>query len=238
MKKYLEKYLFEIIFAGVLIALFFAFSAWQSTGKLTAADVDQYMSILEKQTPKELEDRGEFLSRLRAWGQNDDGKPIYMLNLMRFYDSLHSYPGAPTTGTPKEANAHYEDVTAPLLMKSGGYPIFAGDTTRIRADNKPESNLMVYQNELDNWDRYLVVRYPGRRTFLQLITNPVFLKVMPYKMASLQVVLTPASGELVIPDLRWVVGGGFLALFLLVGWIRAARAHKKASVTPAAARAV
>ena len=50
-----------------------------------------------------------------------------------------------------------------------------GSTTRIRNTKTPESNLMVYQNELDNWDRVLVVRYPGRRTFLQLVANPVSL---------------------------------------------------------------
>ena len=82
---------------------------------------------------------------------------------------------------------------------------------------------MVYKSELDNWDRVLVVRYPGRRTFLELVTNPDYLKVMPYKLASLEVVLTPVSGEVVIPDLRWVAGGGVLAIFLLVGWVRAAR---------------
>jgi len=36
---------------------------------------------------------------------------------------------------------------------------------------------MVYRPDLDNWDRVLVVRYPGRRTFLKLITNPEYIKV-------------------------------------------------------------
>ena len=146
-----------------------------------------------------------------------------MLNLMRFYDRLHSFPRGRTSGTPKEANAHYEEVATPMLLKSGDYPIVAGGTTRIWGGKRPESNVMVYQRGLDNWDRVLVVRYPGRRTSLGLVTNPGYLKVMPCKLASIEVVLTPVSGELVIPDLRWVAGGGFLAIFLLVGWVRAAR---------------
>lgn len=195
----MKKYRFEAILAVVLIALFFAVSAWQSAGKLSKAEVDRYIGILEKQLPKAMEDRSEFLSRLRAWGENDDGRPVYMLNVMRFFDRLQSFPGAPTTGTPEEANAHYEDAVMPMLIKSGGYPIVAGGTTKIWG-GRPESNLMVYKSELDNWDRVLVVRYPGRRTFLELVTNPDYLKVMPYKLASLEVMLTPVSGELVIPD--------------------------------------
>jgi hypothetical protein len=48
------------------------------------------------------------------------------------------------------------------------------------------------------------VRYPGRRTFLQLVTDPEYLKVMPCKLASLEVVITPLLGELVIPGPRWI----------------------------------
>jgi hypothetical protein len=35
--------------------------------------------------------------------------------------------------------------------------------------------------------------------------------------------LVPVSRDIVIPDLRWLIGGGFVVIFLLVGWIRAAR---------------
>lgn len=97
-----------------------------------------------------------------------------------------------------------------MLLKSGSYPLVGGDTTRLRI-GKSESNLMVYQKELDNWDRVLIVRYSGRRAFLSLVANPEYLNVMPYKLASLEVVLTPVSGEIVIPDLRWVAGGAFLS---------------------------
>ena len=223
----MSKYRFEAILAVVLIALFFGVSSFQSASKLTKAEVDDYVSIMERDLPKEMEDRAEFIARLRDWGMNDDGKPIYMLNVMRFFDKLHPIPGALSTGTPKEANAVYEDAAKPLLFKRGAYPIIAGDTTRLRGKGKLESNILVYQKELDNWDRVLVVRYPGRRSFIGLMANPEYLKAMPNKLASLEVVLTPVSGDLVIPDLRWVAGGIFLATFLLVGWIRAARRGKQ-----------
>jgi hypothetical protein len=38
---------------------------------------------------------------------------------------------------------------------------------------------------------------------------------------SLDIDLVPVSGDVVVPDLRIVVGGSLLALFLAVNWFRA-----------------
>jgi hypothetical protein len=46
---------------------------------------------------------------------------------------------------------------------------------------------------------------------------------MPCKLASLEVVITPLLGELVIPDPRWITCAIGAASVLLAGWIRAAR---------------
>jgi hypothetical protein len=222
MKTYRPEALLGLASAGVMLGV----SALQSTRKLSQADVDRYIGILERDVPLELENREEFIARLRAWAENDDGRPVYMLNLMRFFDQLKPFPGALVTGTPEDANSHYEAAVTPMLIKRGGYPILAGSATKIKGGQSRQSNLMVYRPDLDNWDRVLVVRYPGRRTFLELITNPDYLKVMPYKLASLEVVLTPVSGRLVIPDVRWIAGAAGLVNMLLVGWIRAARRSK------------
>jgi hypothetical protein len=151
------------------------------------------------------------------------------LNVMRLFDQNKPFPGGPTTGTPREANNYYEEVATPLLLKSGAYPLVSGETTRIRPSQKV-SNLIVHEAPLDNWDRVLVVRYPGRRSFFNLVTNSEYLRVMPYKLASLNVILTPLKGELVIPDLRWIAGGVCCAIFLLVGWVRAVLRNRKVGV--------
>jgi len=214
---------FEIVLAAVLAAVYLGVSYWQSGSQLTASEVDGYLKALERQLPKDLEDRAEFLARLRVWGENDDGKPVLMLNLMRFHKTLQPFPGAPDQGTPAEANAFYERAVTPMLLKRRGYPLVGGNTTRVRGMDSPESNLLVYDTALDNWDRVVVVRYPCRRAFLDLVSDPDYLKVMPYKLAALKVALVPVSATLVVPDLRWVIGGGCVAVFLLAGWARAAR---------------
>ena len=73
---------------------------------------------------------------------------------------------------------------------------------------------------------------PSFRAFLDLVSDPEYLKVMPYKLAALKVVLVPISGDLVLPDLRWVVVGGCVVVFLLAGWVRAARRGRQRKAVP------
>jgi hypothetical protein len=218
----MKKYFVEIVLGIVMVLIVLAVSAWQSSETLSKTEVDTYIGILEKGIPVEWEERNEFIARMREWGKGDDGKPVYMLNLMRYYDQIKPTAGVPETLTPMEANEHYEDVAKTMLLASGSYPLFGGDTSRILEDQK-KSNLMVFEPELDDWDRVLVVRYSGRRAFFELVTDPEYLKVMPYKRAALKYVLTPVSGDIVIPDIRWIAGGICLTIFLLVGWLRSTR---------------
>jgi len=66
------------------------------------------------------------------------------------------------------------------------------------------------------------VRYPSRRTFLKLISHPTYAPLAPYKLIAVELDLVPVSSGTVVPDLRWLVGGGFTIVFLLVEWVRTA----------------
>ena len=194
----MKRYFIGIVLSAVLIAVFSGASAEPSGGALSKAEVDRYIGILEESLPVEWEERDEFIARMRAWGESDDGQPFYMLNLMRLFDEIQPIPGAPATMTPMEANAHYEEVVGPILASLSAYPVFVGDTMQTSSSQK-KSNLIVFKSELDSWDRVLIIFYPQRRAFFELVTNPEYLKVMPYKMGSLDVVLTPLSGGLIAP---------------------------------------
>src|SRR5215469_7944620 len=90
----------------------------------------------------------------------DDGKPVYMLNLIRFYSQLRTFAGAPEfKGTPEEANAYYEKKITPLWLSHAAYPIFAGASQA--------KNLINIHPERE-WGRAVVCRYPSRRSFLKL----------------------------------------------------------------------
>ena len=57
---------------------------------------------------------------------------------------------------------------------------------------------------------------------MKLLSDPAYAPMEPYKFIALEMDLVPVSGDKVIPDLRWLVGGGLVFIFLVVGWIRAA----------------
>lgn len=204
-------------------ALFAAFFLWQTPGlvfgKLEPADIDRYLAAVERQLPLAEADKPKVLQRLRVWAEADDGGPVYMLNLMRYHEELRRFPGAPDfDGTPEESNDHYERAVQPLLFAKGGYPMIGGP---VRGANviDLESN-----PALDDWSRVLVVRYPSRRAFLELLADPAYAPIEPYKFMALEVVLVPVSADMLIPDLRVLVGGVLLLLYFALGWFRAARA--------------
>ena len=218
---------FEWLLGVMLAALFVAFWIWQTPGnfqKLRSAEVDAYLQRMEGKLPGDPAEQGVFLARMRSFGLADDGRPIYMLNAMRYHPELKRGPGMEgVPGTPAEANATYEKAVTPILLRLGAYPLFGGETMELRVDGKAHSNLDRFDPAIDDWSRILVVRYPSRRAFFELLSDPRWLKFAPYKIAALDLVLVPMSGPMVIPDLRWLVGAVCLIVFLGACWLRAAR---------------
>jgi hypothetical protein len=212
--------MFEIVLAAVMIALFVAVWVWQNPGmirgRLSAHEIGQFMARLDV-LPFPDDERPEVRKRLQAWLESDNGKPFYMLNLMRYFPELRRLPNAPEfKGTPQESNARYEAAAKSMLLKIGGYPMYAG--------TPQGKNLMEHNPILDDWSRLLLVRYPSRRAFMKLLTHPRYPEIEPYKLMALQVVLTPTTPEMVVPSVPIVVGGVLLVVFLAVGWARAAGA--------------
>jgi hypothetical protein len=206
---------FELILAAALMVLYVAFWAWhsQGAGKLTQAEIDQYVAIIEK-LPLPEKAVQPFIARLRPWAEDDDGKPVYMFNLIHFFPRVQPFPGAPDfKGTPEQANARYEKSLIWLWLSHASYPTFIGAPQATNLINMPPER---------RWDNMTVVRYPSRRTFLKLISNPTYAPLAPYKFIALELDLVPVSSGRIVPDLRWLVGGGLVIVFLLVEWIRLA----------------
>jgi hypothetical protein len=206
---------FDLILAAACMLLYVIFWGWhsQGAGKLTQAEIDRYLAMIEKLP---LPEKGvqAFIARLRPWAEADDGKPFYMFNLMHLFPKLQTFPGAPEfKGTPEQANAHYEKGLIWLWLSHASYPTFIGvPQGRNLIDIQPERT----------WGNMTVVRYPSRRTFLKLISHPTYARVAAYKFIAVELDLVPVSSGTIIPNLRWLVGAGFAIVFLLVVWIRAA----------------
>lgn len=218
-----------LVLGASLAALFAAFWLWQSPGersRLTAAEVDSYIRRLTGRLPAAAAEEAEFLARLRAWGNADDGRPVYMLNVMSYYDQVKRVRGGESIrSTPAESNRVYENAVMPLAFRLGAYAAFGGETSGIPVPGARHGDLVGADASVDDADRILVVRYPSRRAFFELITDPKYLPWAPYKFAAVKLALVPMTAEVVVPDPRWIAGALLAIVFLAAGWWRAARAR-------------
>lgn len=206
----------QIALGAALLAAFAAFWRWHSprAKPLTKEEIDHYLEIISK-IPMPGDENERLVARLRAWAEADDGKQVFMLNMIRFFPELRSFPGAPEfQGTPQESNAYYEKRLASLWLRNASYPRLGGAVQG--------QNLIETHRGDQPWSAAKVVRCPSRRIFLRLLSDPSYAPLEPYKLMSMELDLVAVSADQQIPDARWVVGGGFLALFLAAGWARAA----------------
>jgi hypothetical protein len=99
-----------------------------------------------------------------------------------------------------------------LWLRHAAYPTF---------DGVPQAGSLISMQPERTWGQVTVVRYPNRRTLLKLLSDPAYAPAEPYKFMAMELDLVPVSGRIVIPDLRWLLGGGFIILFLLAVCVRA-----------------
>jgi hypothetical protein len=207
----------QIALGAGLLGVFAGFWRWHSppAKKLTPEEINRYLArIVELPLPGE--EAKKLATQLRTWAEEDDGKPVFMVNLNRYFSELRRWPGTPQfDGTPREAHARYQKSLASKVLRLPAYPMISGPAQGPK--------LMTTQPGQPNWDHISFVRYPSRRKFLELLSDPFYAEVEPYKFMALDEDLVPISGGRVLPDFRWVAGGSLLAMYLGVGWWRAAR---------------
>lgn len=218
----LDRFLIKLglAFVAVFAAMYLVQNPGLVTGKLSKTEIDHYLGLASQQIPFPPGRKEPILKAVRAWAEADDGKAFYMLNVMRFYDTVKKIPGAPQfQGTPVEANAYYESKTASLLvLQAGSAPLITNTQGRNVISSDSDAP------ELDNWSRILLVRYPNRRAFLNIISDPRYAPLAPYKAMALEFLLIPLPDVTLIPDPHVIVGVVLLFIFVLVGWARARRA--------------
>jgi uncharacterized protein (DUF1330 family) len=99
--------------------------------------------------PERLNDEGFAAFGARA----GDGTPVTMLNLLAF---------EPDGG--RERYEEYGAAVAPLLERAGGRIAYMGD---------PAAALLGE----DSWDLVILVEYPTRQAFLEMVASPEYLAI-------------------------------------------------------------
>jgi hypothetical protein len=215
----------------VLVALAFVTAAWLwesqalGGGRLTAADVEQYIAAIEANLDAPEDQKRALLANVRAWASEDDGRPVYMLNLMRYNERVLPYARIDPAhaATPEASNRYYEQQVTPIALGGGAYPIFAGN---VSGDNLAAAQASV------RWSRVLVMRYPNRRAFLEFVSDPAYGRVAAYKLMALELVLVPTAAEIAPPSAALIAASLALMALLAFAWLRprhGARNTRKAS---------
>jgi uncharacterized protein (DUF1330 family) len=98
---------------------------------------------------------------LAAFASRASDGPVYMLNLLEFQ---------PDGGA--ERYAEYGAAVAPLFERAGGQAIFAG---------RPAESLIGE----GSWDMMLLVSYPTRQAFLDMVSSPEYQEIEHLRSESL-----------------------------------------------------
>lgn len=212
-----------LVLAVCLIVPLALFWRWQVPGSAMASgEVDACLQRLRTALPVPPERTAALLANLDKWAATDDGRPVYMLNLMRFHQQAPQISGHPEfRGSAFEANALYENAVMPLLLRQGGYPVFIGSGRDAERSAHRPTALLAQGTAPEGWDSVLLVRYPNRRAFFNLVCDPAYLGVAAYKLEAVDLALVPLEKAAVLPELHQVAALlAAVALLVVLGvWL-------------------
>ncbi len=124
------------------------------------------------------------LDAIRA---SDDRGPVTMLNLIKYRPQATD-----GSGSGREAYTRYTDVVGNLVSERGGKVLWAG----VMA----EAALNDGHSDTD-WDYGLVVYYPSREAFLDMVTSDEYLKANEDRLAGIEKHIIVASKTIVLDSL-------------------------------------
>jgi uncharacterized protein (DUF1330 family) len=123
--------------------------------------------------------------QFKALVESTDESPIVMINLIRYKDQA---TGIDKGKSGAEAYATYGRNIAPYLAEVGGEALLA--TSSVESVIGPEQ---------PEWDMVLLVRYPSRKNFIAMITNPGYQKEHEHRAAGVEearlILSTAAFGQ-------------------------------------------
>ena len=107
---------------------------------------------------------------------HEDGKPVFMLNLLKFKDRATYKDGENVSGA--EAYGRYAKAFGEMLRDmdvKGVETVFGG---------KPET-FMIGEGD-GEWDAIAIVRYPDRKTMFDVVSNDTYRSFYKHRKAGLE----------------------------------------------------
>lgn len=142
-------------------------------GPLRRGEIESYMARLQGTPTAEHND----LAVLREFLHNDDGREFVMLNLVRVAPGQAPHPetGEPTRSA--DLLQAYTRAFLPELIRRGGHPAIVS--------RKVGGYVDAWRVEPDpGWTIVGYMRYRSRRDMMELVVDPRFVAMHPFKMAA------------------------------------------------------
>ncbi|MEE1928549.1 DUF1330 domain-containing protein [Streptomyces sp. TRM 70351] len=108
---------------------------------------------------------------LKRFVDEDPGGPVVMLNLLRFRD-----------GGRDSYAAYAAELDATYLPRYGGKVLYAG-----------EGSTALVAEDGQSWDAVLIVRYPSREAFSQMVADPGYQRVTHLRTEALSEAVLQAT---------------------------------------------
>ena len=105
-----------------------------------------------------------------------DGQPFAIINLLRFKEWAE-YPAGTVTEklTGQQAYERYGELSTQFVNQVGGVPMWRGVVSL---------NLIGPADEV--WDEILIMQYPARSAFQQMIADPEYQAIVFHRSAALE----------------------------------------------------
>lgn len=108
--------------------------------------------------------------QLARLGAMDDDEPVVMLNLVKFRE--RSLDG---DGSGEDAYLRYSRDAMPLIKARGGTIIWSGRQDQVA----------IGDDAGDDWDLAVLVSYPSRAAFIDMMTSDDYAAVNPHRLNGL-----------------------------------------------------
>jgi uncharacterized protein (DUF1330 family) len=113
------------------------------------------------------------------------GRPVVMLNLLKFRPKAAYHDGRTSDLTGRQAYDLYAAAMQEVIEESGGRVLFGGDV----------ASLVIGEVD-DIWDSCVLVEYPSAAAFAAIVTSPAVTEIGVHRAAGLE-------GQLLIRLTRW-----------------------------------
>ena len=159
---------------SITIVLMLLFLIWHGAfeGPVTSAEIEYFVERYQAQHPE------ADTTQLRQFLEEDDGKPIVMVNVIKLYGTPIEVNGQSFGVTSEETLSEYTSFVLPYLINRGSYPIYSG--------NAVLNTMEVWGIEnAEEWSSGALMRYRSRRVMMQMVTDPLFDQFHDAKIAAI-----------------------------------------------------